>query len=70
MRSKWIVLGIVLEALGVFLLLGEAVILGGNPFSDHVLLPLRAGDQLLIMNEWENASADCGGNSGDIRSAN
>jgi hypothetical protein len=29
-----------------------------------------AGDQGLIMNEWKNASADRGGNSGDIRSAN
>jgi len=29
-----------------------------------------AGDQSLIMNEWKNASADRGGNSGDIRSAN
>jgi hypothetical protein len=28
-----------------------------------------AGDQGLIMNEWQNASADRGGNSGDIRSA-
>jgi hypothetical protein len=28
-----------------------------------------AGDQGLIMNEWKNASADRGGNSGDIRSA-
>lgn len=29
-----------------------------------------AGDQGLIYNEWKNASADRGGNSGDIRSAN
>ncbi len=29
-----------------------------------------AGGQGLIMNEWKNASADRGGNSGDIRSAN
>jgi hypothetical protein len=28
------------------------------------------GDQSLIMNEWKNASADRGGNSGDIPSAN
>jgi hypothetical protein len=29
-----------------------------------------AGDQGLIQHEWKNASADRGGNSGDIRSAN
>jgi hypothetical protein len=29
-----------------------------------------AGDQGLVMNEWKNASADRGGNSGDIRSTN
>jgi hypothetical protein len=29
-----------------------------------------AGDQQLIEHEWKNASADRGGNSGDIRSAN
>jgi hypothetical protein len=29
-----------------------------------------AGDQSLIQHEWRNASADRGGNSGDIRSAN
>jgi hypothetical protein len=29
-----------------------------------------AGDQSLIYHEWKNASADRGGNSGDIRSAN
>jgi len=29
-----------------------------------------AGGQGLIINEWKNASADRGGNSGDIRSAN
>jgi len=29
-----------------------------------------AGDQSLLMHEWKNASADRGGNSGDIRSTN
>jgi hypothetical protein len=29
-----------------------------------------ASDQGLIQHEWKNASADRGGNSGDIRSAN
>jgi hypothetical protein len=29
-----------------------------------------AGDQQLIQHEWKNASADRGGNSGDIRSSN
>jgi len=29
-----------------------------------------AGDQSLIQHEWKNASADRGGNSGDIRSVN
>jgi hypothetical protein len=29
-----------------------------------------AGDQMLIDHEWKNASADRGGNSGDIRSTN
>jgi len=29
-----------------------------------------AGDQTLVQHEWKNASADRGGNSGDIRSSN
>ncbi len=29
-----------------------------------------AGDQSLLLHEWKNASADRGGNNGDIRSAN
>jgi hypothetical protein len=29
-----------------------------------------AGDQTLLQHEWKDASADRGGNSGDIRSAN
>jgi hypothetical protein len=29
-----------------------------------------AGDQSLLQHEWKNASADRGGNSGDIRSTN
>ena len=29
-----------------------------------------AGDQMLLQHEWKNASADRGGNNGDIRSAN
>ena len=29
-----------------------------------------AGDQMLVQHEWKNASADRGGNHGDIRSTN
>jgi hypothetical protein len=35
-------------------------------FFDHYVAPAQG----LIENEWKNASADRGGNSGDIRSAN
>ena len=34
------------------------------------LFHYSAGDQALIQHEWKNASADRGGNSGDIRSSN
>jgi hypothetical protein len=38
---------------------------GDEPF----LLPLQRGRPNLLEHEWKNASADTGGNHGDIRSS-
>ena len=43
-----------------------AGVCSANTFFDHYVAPAQG----LIENEWKNASADRGGNSGDIRSTN